>query len=370
MAGYRSSVRKDIERWREAGLIDDVTARALTADVEARRWSGVSFGTVLAILAAILVAAALLLLIAANWEAFPRLARVALVFAVILGGYGGGAVLMKRGHNAFAEALWLLAAVGFGGGIALIGQMYHLSGNEADALLLWTTGTMLAAAALRSSPLTAGAVLLAAAWMIHLAVESGQGGGVPPGYPLLALLLWSITIWTGSVSARHLILLSLMLFAGLFYLDRDVQWAPLLLAAVSAGLFALGAMQTELAEQIFGLGKGLAIQGLLGFVAGMSIIQAEHHDGPYFMPIALALFAGIVAALLMAGRDNRPLRWAAYAGFVCELGFVYIVLLGSMLNTSGLFLAAGLVLSLLAWLVSRIERRMAAAHAVNTGAGA
>src|SRR5690606_19500767 len=90
VAGYLSKLSKDIARWRAEGLIDEATAAALLRDVQSRP-GGVRFGSVLAILAAVLVGAALLLLIAANWEAFPRLLRVALIVAGILAGYLGGA---------------------------------------------------------------------------------------------------------------------------------------------------------------------------------------------------------------------------------------------------------------------------------------
>ncbi|MEX0953729.1 MAG: DUF2157 domain-containing protein [Rhizobiaceae bacterium] len=370
MAGYLSSVRKDIDRWREAGLIDDATASAIAAEAEAHHRRGFSLGSILALLAAILVGAALLLLIAANWEVFPRLARVAMIFVVILAGYGGGAVLKKRGQHAFAEGLWLLAAIAFGGGIALIGQMYHLSGDEADALLLWGGGTMLAAAALRSGPLTMGAALLAAAWMVYLTVEGGAGRSTPLIFPLLALPLWAISVWTGSVSARHLILMSLMLFAALLYLDRDITWALLLLAAVSAAVFAFAVLRAELAERVFGLGDGLAVQGLLGFITGMAIVQADRNDSQQFLLMAAVVFAGVVAALLLAGRGNRALRWTAYAGFIFELGIVYVMLLDTMLDTSGFFLIAGLTLALLAWLINRVERRIAAPRSDIAGEGA
>lgn len=357
MAGYRSALRNDIERWRTAGLIDAATADALLRDVETRP-SGIQFGTVLAMLAAIFVAAALLLVIAANWEEFPRVFRVGLIFAGILVGYVGGAEFKVRGHPAFGEALWILAAVAFGAGIALIAQMYQLSGDEAQAILVWCGGATFAAVALRSHPLTVGAVLLAAAWLLMVATTSGQSEQVPISYLALAAALWAASLWTGSIPARHLILLSLMLFAGLFYADGESVIAPVALAAISVAAFAFAVSMPARSEAILRLGGGLPEQGLIGFIAGMSLIQFEYYDQAGFLVVAIVVFVGVIAALVLAGRESRMLRWLAYAAFVYELAFVYIVLIGSMLGTAGFFLAAGLVLAIIAVAITRIERRM------------
>ena len=362
VAGYLSKLSKDVARWQAEGLIDEATAAALLRDVQSRP-GGVRFGSVLAILAAVLVGAALLLLIAANWEAFPRLLRVALIVAGILAGYLGGAYLKNRGHDHFGEALWLLAAVTFGAGIGLVGQMYHLSGDETQAILVWCAGPALAAIALRSHPLTVGAVLLAGGWLLMVATESGRGDHVPPSYLALAAVLWAVSLWTASTAARHLILLSLMLYVVLVYLDSEGLVAPILLAAVSAAAFAWGAAQPQQSERIVKLGGGLPVQGLLGFIAGMSIVQFEYYEERSFLLVAIIVFAGVVAALVLAGRESRMLRWLAYAAFIYELGFVYVTLIGTMLGTAGLFLAAGLVLAAIAIVITRIERRVAGSAA-------
>ena len=93
MAGYSVRVKRDIARWVEQGLIAPALAGQLVRDVEPNERKSLSFGSVLAMMAALLFAAAILVLVAANWEAFPRLARVAALFAAILAGYVGGAVL-------------------------------------------------------------------------------------------------------------------------------------------------------------------------------------------------------------------------------------------------------------------------------------
>jgi uncharacterized membrane protein len=201
MASYTLRVREDIARWAEAGLIDHATADALSRDVESRVTRSPSFGSVLAIMAALLLGAAILVFVAANWEAIPRLVRVAALFAIILGGYVGGAVLKPRGHPAIAEAAWLTAAAAFGASIALIGQMYHLSGDEAGAVLVWCIGTAFAATALRSEPLTIAAVGLAAAWLFLRGVDFWRYSDFPHAFVVLAAGLWLISLWTRSAFA-------------------------------------------------------------------------------------------------------------------------------------------------------------------------
>lgn len=361
MASYLSSLKNDLARWQAAGLIDARTGEALLRDAETSHRRGISFGSVLSVLAATLVGAALLLFIAANWEAFPRTARVALIFTGILAGYVGGAGLKARGHAGPGEALWLLAAVAFGAGIALVAQMYQLSGDETQAILVWCAGTALAAIALRSHPLTVGAVLLAGAWLLMSATASGSGDNVPLSWLALAIVLWAVSLWTDSSPGRHLLLLSAILFCGLLYLDNDNLHAPAILAAASAAAFALGIWRPAATDRLLRLDGALPVHGLLGFIAGMSAVQLEYYDEAKFIYVAIAVFAGVIAALVLAGRSGRMLRWLAYAAFVYELGFVYVALIGTMLDTASFFLAAGLVLALIAVVITRIERRMAKA---------
>lgn len=82
---------------------------------------------------------------------------------------------------------------------------------------------------------------------------------------------------------------------------------------------------------------------------------------------AIAL-AGIVAAIVLGGRESRGLRWVAYAGFAFELAIIYVVMLQSMLDTAGFFLAAAVLLGLLALVILRVEKRMRALDAEGAAA--
>src|SRR5690606_19294499 len=129
------------------------------------------------------------------------------LFAIIFASYVGGALLKTRGHAAVAEGVWIVAAAAFGGSIALIGQMYHFSGDEAQAVLIWCAGTALAAVALRSSPLTMAAVVLCTVWMFQLGMGLWRDIAIPHGFLAIAAALWLVSYWTRSAGARHLLLL-------------------------------------------------------------------------------------------------------------------------------------------------------------------
>ncbi|TIV31831.1 MAG: DUF2157 domain-containing protein, partial [Mesorhizobium sp.] len=58
----------------------------------------------------------------------------------------------------------------------------------------------------------------------------------------------------------------------------------------------------------------------------------------------------------------------AYTGFAFELAIIYSVTLRSMLDTAGFFLAAAVLLGMLALVIIRIEKRMKAP--AGTGAAA
>lgn len=363
MASYSSKVRRDIARWAAAGLIDASTAEALERDIEARDRRSLSFGAILAMMAALLLGAAVLIFVAANWEAFPRLGRVGALFAVILAGYVGGALLKERGHAAVGEALWIVAAAGFGGAIALVGQMYHLSGDESSAMLTWCAGTGMAALLLRSNPLTVAAVGVADAWLafkVFQGFDLFRQSEFPHMFVAIVAVLFGLSFWTRSRPARHLIVLSLILYAAMVAVDHDLIELAAALAAVSAACFVAAALAPEPVDRIVQLGGRLPLHGLIGFLTGMAMLQFETADagGSGFAMASAVALAGIAAALVMAGRESRALRWVAYLGFAFELFMIYMVTMQTMLGTAGFFLAAAVILGLLAFAIIRIEKRM------------
>ena len=88
----------------------------------------------------------------------------------------------------------------------------------------------LAAYSFMTGALTAGAALLAGAWMLMKASEGSALHGLPLSYLALAAALYALSFWTRSVLSRHLLLLSFYLFVVLFYWrDESSFTAPILL---------------------------------------------------------------------------------------------------------------------------------------------
>ncbi|MES0005827.1 DUF2157 domain-containing protein [Mesorhizobium sp. M0062] len=364
MASYSSRARADIGRWLQAGLIDAKTADGLKRDIDANERKSLSFGTILAMMAALLFGAAILLFVAANWDAIPRLVRVAALFAVILAGYVGGAVLKMRDHAAIGEALWIVAAAAFGGSIALVGQMYHLTGDEASAIVTWGIGTAFAAVALRSNPLTVAAVGISVAWLFVRAFDFYDRPVFPDFFVIMAPVLFVVSLWTRSQPARHLIIVSVIFYIAVRGLDQNTLALAIPLVVVSALLFAVSIFAAGPADRILQLGGRLPLHALIGFLTGLAMMQIELGDDNAFsngFAIASVIaLAGIAAAIMLGGRESKGLRWVAYAGFAFELAIIYVVTLQTMLGTAGFFLAAAVLFGILALVIIRVEKRMKA----------
>lgn len=310
MASYSSRVKRDLARWVERGLISVELSQTLAADLDASERRSLSFGSVLAMMAALLVGAAILVLVAANWEAIPRPARVLALFASIAVSYVGGALLKDRDHAAIGEALYIVGAATFGASLALVGQMYHLAGDELSAIITWSIGTAIAAAILRSGALNIAATGIAIAWLVLWATNYwGNSHGFPYYFIAFAAAYWLLSYWTGSVAARHVILLSVILYTAMLVIEHDTVSIAGPMALVSAGLFAAAVFAPAPVESIVRLDGRLPLHCLIAFLVAMFMLQAETWDeAGRFALLAVVAFAGIAAAVVLAGRESRGLR--------------------------------------------------------------
>lgn len=365
---FSISVERLVERWQQEGLIDAVTASRLNADLE-KRATGFSLGAVLATLGGLLLGAAVIMLVAANWQDMPRLMRIGLVLALIWIGYLGGAWRQARGDKLFSSALYVVGAASFGAGIALVGQMYHVSGDVHSAAVYWALGVLASAFLLRAPVLAAFGAGVACFYLSTFVFDGTSADNGDLAYrwigPLLLLIGVGAALFTRSRHAAHLWALFTIGWALLVYVQNESDVVLCLMIAVGIGFMLADAFAHDAMERLTRFAQPLASYGLLLALLSLGILQLNHmfsssggsgsldQDVLYSMLI-LGLSIGAIA---LCGRDNGGLRSIAYAAFSFQVLYLAFTTVGTMIGTSGFFLTAGVLVLLLAAFVRRMERR-------------
>lgn len=376
MSWYRTKVGRDVARWQSAGWISETGAAAIRADLAAHS-SAVGAPGILAILGAVLFGFAVMSFVAANWSAMSKLARFALLLAVLLACYGAAAWLFARQLAAFAHAAVLGGIAVYGASIMLIAQMYHMDGNAPDAVLMWALGALLAAALVRSSAALATTFLLLAVWTgwERTLSEAPHWTFLAPWAAATATAAW--LRWHPGLHLAALSLVSWVVPLGYLLLDRHAHW---LNATIGVG-FALGAVATQSAASaapaidryshvwraMFAYGVVVAFIGLFA----MQFFEWIDYRPPGLYQLSNLIFHAAITIVLLLGavywalaKDNRLALWFGYIAFAVEVFTLYVRTLGTLLNTSLFFLIAALIVSVLAWAAWRLHQRQVPAREV------
>lgn len=362
----RRYLAREIENWTKNGLLEPGQGAALLADHD-RRHSGFSLSGVLGVLAAVLFGAAVIALVAANWELIARPLRVAMIVAMIVVGLAIAVVARRRDFGWIAEAALVFTLLSYGAGIALVGQMYHLSGDEAAFMLAWTIGALVVALSFSSAFAAISAGLLglgyffAEAEIWGRAVEASNAT-VYLHVPLVAIAIAAAALRTESKVAGHLAALLVVGWAMWLFTERFGGDPGDLLAVLGAIAFASGSLVPTVYQRLGGPHGVASAYGTVMLLAGLGVIQGDLSGDNLALEIAMAvlILGASVAVLAIAGRDNQSIRRFAYVAFAAETIYVVGETLGSLIGSSGFLFLGGLTLAIIAYLVMRVERRFSA----------
>ena len=365
---FRRYLSREIDQWTRSGLLQPGQGELLLADHD-RRHTGFSLSGVLAVLAAVLFGAAVIALIAANWEFIPRLMRVICVFIFIAAGLVVAALALRRGAGRLAEAALVFSLLCYGAGIALVGQMYHLSGDEAAFMLTWAIGALVVSLSFSSAMAAIGAGLLGFGYFFaEVSIFDARSEVHISVYiTLLALALAvGLSAWRSrSVIAGHLS--ALLLICWMMWIVQDtIDLEPgYVLAALGAAAFGAGSFAPGLFGHAIARHGVLSAYGAVMLLCGLGLIQAMLDNPSLAVELALAalILVTSVALLAVAGGENRLVRRFAYFAFACETIYVVSETLGSLLGSSGFLFLGGLVLAIIAFAVMKIEKRFKKAEA-------
>jgi uncharacterized membrane protein len=288
----------------------------------------VNIPTVVGIVGGLLIAAAFLAFVAANWTEIARPARFAILIAGIVGSYGIGAFFDRSSRPYLADISATVGSIVFGASIALVGQMYHLAEDFAAGMMLWSAGSLLAAILTGSRGALAVALAAGCFWSGTRVTELGDAPHVPFVAFWFAGAVLAV-IWNSPV-ARHLVGAAALGWLLTIFIGTTRQTDnPIPLIVGSAALLLGGGLTlSSLATgALRALGVTLSTYAAFALAIVLAPVGIEDYVKRILVPPAWSLvcgFGGISLAFGVAVAGRCP--GSAFAGLA--LVFAMIVATG------------------------------------------
>lgn len=141
---YKKRLKDDLETWVAKGWVNSEAAVAILQDQD--QDDGRSrLPMALAGIGMVCVALAVFAFIAANWGAIPKSLKLIGIAVLVLGSHGLAALSASKGRKGLADLATGFATLVFVGGMALVGQIFHLPQDWAGGALLVCAGALAAA---------------------------------------------------------------------------------------------------------------------------------------------------------------------------------------------------------------------------------
>lgn len=159
-------MREEIAGWAREGLISPAQEEALGARYPVKE-PGTSWGMIVfSCLGAVIVGLGIILLLAYNWAAIPKFAKLGLIIGAVAAVHAAGLRLFfgTERFKGLGEGVSLLGTMLFGAGIFLVAQIYHIDEHYPNAFLYWGLGALLMALAMPSTAQAILATLLLSIW--------------------------------------------------------------------------------------------------------------------------------------------------------------------------------------------------------------
>lgn len=253
---FRHQLRHETELWQAEGLINAELYQQISEryqfdslETSARnRFIAIVIG-----LGGILLGLAVITFVAANWQAWSREVKVALLLSLFIGVNAAGFYLWRTppasvarrkqggGKQRLGEALLLLGAIILGANMALMAQMFHIGGSPYGLYLAWGLGVLAMAYSLRLTSLGVLAILLIG-WGYWLGVfdwsakEASWLLLLVQHMPIVAGLLFvPLAYWCRS-RAIFALTATLVIFSLEMSLAQGSSGAPALMAALMCAM--------------------------------------------------------------------------------------------------------------------------------------
>ncbi len=395
---FVSRLREEVMAWQRDGTITAEQAQAILARYPdyppaheaSRRRQGIVTG--LSILGGILIGLGVITFFAANWDEISKGVKLASLIVSMLLSYGAGYVLWQRsGPTAYAVAFVLLGCIIYGAGVHLIGQIYHIPVDHPSLSMFWFLGVAPLGYITRSRPVMFLAIVLfltAVAFRQQDWLEAITGSETAIAWSTLYIALGAFIYAAGKAKRKFegwesigglfqalglitaFAALYLFTFHDLFDSAGSISGASLgywalgygasaVAIGVTAGMAWLRAHEGEQFAAELSEAGAIAVLLVAAHVAALASVDWE----PFYPIVFNALFAlssvGLMASGYLQDHEGRVnLSLALIALYVITRYFEYSI---DLLDSSLVFVGAGVVLLAGGYLLDRGRRRMLAA---------
>ncbi len=286
---YTRRLSGDLDRWVAKGWVSAEGADNIRAEQD--EGDGKShLPLVLGGIGVVCVALAVIAFIAANWDGIPKIAKLVGIVVLVVASHLLAAYTYRREMKAIADLATAFATLVFVGGMALVGQIFHLPQDWAGGAFLIALGGLAAAWITGSRTALIVAAVAVISWQFNR--PDLDGGGITAGLVSLALL--------AAVFAHPVVFPA---FAA--------RWAAIAVLLATYGRWLIEATGTIVSHRA-GDPVELVLQGAAGFALSLFLI-------------------GPVLELWVKWCGDRPAKpaglWAMLAG-LRDLGFVALCWLG------------------------------------------
>lgn len=380
---YHDRLARDVAEWQRRGIISPEQASQIIAQegLGARRALGVLrlgwFVTAVSIAGAVILAAGVVLLFAANWNAMPDWFRTAMILAGIAASYAGGYALIYRyDMQRIGSALLLLGALLYEAGLFLITQIYNMPVDSPFLFLPAAIGIAPLAYLFGSRIIMLLAIGNATVWVIgELMTRYDES---PESEAVLAIVaIWGILLYalgrlhgvraTLARFADAYVLVGVLLTLGLVYVFTfDEFWreiidsvepysAPSLLYIAIAVGFALVVAQFWLRPSDTESTIDITAQAAL---LALSAVVVTWPVWTGYTIVFNAVFFAIAIALVTRGYLLGDERYINFGLAAVALGVLtrYVDVFWSLLANSAFFIIGGLLLLAVAYGLERLRR--------------
>ena len=315
---YRQRLEADLARWQSDGVITSATGNAIRATFQTIP-EGVTIATAVAIVGGLLIAAAFVAFIAANWTEIARPLRFLILIAGILCANASGAWFAHRHRPVLADLAAAVGSIIFGAAIALTGQMYHLGEDFAGGMLLFAAGAMFSAALTGSRGSLAVALVAGCIWngmLVHELVE--------PHMPFIAFWLvgaFLAVAWNSAV-ARHLVAVAAVSWWGSCGFGAVGLFADPTYAFATGVSLLLGGgalLASRGPQSVTALGGTLSDYGAFALALALAVIiskifgSSAHGVPVWMLGCGLAAIVCAFAAAVVGGRAGPALAGLSIA---------------------------------------------------------